>query len=105
MTADCPIVRLTLPDLTLSSSITVKLRCPSQDSPCFMILSHYPARAGGRLMNPALKTFTRVSLVALALAGAYVLTVTWRVSVAEQSLFGQSHLVPLSLKKPQFTEY
>jgi len=56
-------------------------------------------------MNPALKTFTRVSLVALALAGAYVLTVTWRVSVAEQSLFGQSHLVPLSLKKPQFTEY
>lgn len=44
-----------------------------------------------------------IPLILVLTLGFYVLSVIWRVSVAEQNLFGRSDLIPLSLKKPAYT--
>lgn len=46
---------------------------------------------------------TTVTLVIFAIA-AYTLSIVWRVSNAEQSIFGRSDLIPLALEQKQFDQ-
>ncbi|CAN5480115.1 hypothetical protein BH11CYA1_BH11CYA1_42760 [soil metagenome] len=58
----------------------------------------------GRVLPLTFKLIsTTVTLAALAIA-AYSLSIVWRVSNAEQSAFGRSSLIPLSLEQKQFDQ-
>ncbi len=44
-----------------------------------------------------------VILCLFVLCAAYPLSVIWRVSLREQQLFGRSHLIPIAINVPQYT--
>lgn len=51
-----------------------------------------------------LKYIRRIGLVAAIVPALYVFSIIWRVSCAEQDLFGRSCLVPFSLSPRSYTE-
>ena len=56
-------------------------------------------------MKSTLKISAVCATLAVVIAGVYVSSVVWRVSAAEQKLFGRSYLLPLKRRAPEYNEY
>ncbi|MFA7335473.1 MAG: hypothetical protein WC028_01710 [Candidatus Obscuribacterales bacterium] len=55
-------------------------------------------------MNLALKLLSTFVTMAVFAIAAYTLSIVWRVSNVEQSIFGRSDLIPLTLEQKQFDQ-
>lgn len=56
------------------------------------------------LSQEKLPLWKKIAYTVLILISAYVFSIVWRVSVAEQHYFGRSELIPLSLNRPGFSD-
>src|SRR5262249_25292920 len=59
---------------------------------------------GAGSMKSPLKASVICAALAVAIVGAYLSSVIWRVSIAEKKLFGCSYLLPMSRKKAAYNE-
>jgi len=55
-------------------------------------------------MNIALKLLSTSLTIAVFVIACYILSVLWRVSNVEQSIFGRSDLIPITLQQQQFDQ-
>ena len=55
-------------------------------------------------MNLALKLLSTVVTMAVFALACYTLSILWRVSNTEQSIFGRSDLIPIALQQKQFDQ-
>lgn len=67
-------------------------------------MNQAPNNESSPIMNLALKLLSTFVTMAVFAIAAYTLSIVWRVSNVEQSIFGRSDLIPLTLEQKQFDQ-